>query len=179
MKSHVVYVPVPAQSHIGGMLKLAKILHHGGFFITFINTEFNHRRLLRSSGLTSLESLPDWRFFSIPDGIPLSDAEAASEPKFPGATQDISALCNSCRNYIVNPLCDLIGKLNEEVRRKNGSDVPPISHIVADVFMDFAAAPAAEKVGLPLVHLFTISACATMALTLSLVHRNMPYAVER
>jgi hypothetical protein len=28
------------------MLKLAKLLHARGFHVTFVNTEFNHRRLL-------------------------------------------------------------------------------------------------------------------------------------
>ncbi|KAI4312296.1 hypothetical protein MLD38_037121 [Melastoma candidum] len=154
MKSHVVCVPVPVQSHIGGMLKLARLLHHKGCFVTFINTEYNHRRLLHSGGLASLEDLPGWRFFAIPDGLPPSEADA---------TQDISALCDSIRDYIVNPLCDLLGKLTEEDGSKNGSEVPWISHIVADGFMNLATASAAEKFGLPLVHLFTIPGCATLA----------------
>ncbi|KAI4312290.1 hypothetical protein MLD38_037115 [Melastoma candidum] len=126
LKSHVVCLPIPVQSHIGGMLKLARLLHHRGCFVTFIDTEFNHRRLLHSRGLASLKDLPGWRFFVIPDGIPPSDADA---------TQDISALCDSIRDYIVNPLCDLLGKLTEEDGSKNGSEVPRISHIVADGFM--------------------------------------------
>ncbi|KAI4370985.1 hypothetical protein MLD38_019269 [Melastoma candidum] len=154
MKSHVVCVPLPVQSHIGGMLKLARLLHHRGCFITFVNTEFNHRRLIRSGGLASHEDLPGWRFFSVPDGIPPSDADA---------TQEIPALCYSCRDYVVNPLSDLLEKLKEEGRAENSPDVPPISHIVADGFMVFATAPAAERFGLPLVHLFTVAGCGALA----------------
>lgn len=38
------------------MLKLAKILHHKGFHITFVNTEYNHRCLLKSRGPDSLKN---------------------------------------------------------------------------------------------------------------------------
>ncbi|KAG5573315.1 hypothetical protein H5410_063081 [Solanum commersonii] len=56
-KPHAVCIPYPAQGHIDPMLKLAKILHHKGFHITFVNTKFNHRRLLRSRGSHSLDGL--------------------------------------------------------------------------------------------------------------------------
>ncbi|CAL8138717.1 unnamed protein product [Prunus armeniaca] len=75
-KPHVVCVPVPAQSHIKGMLKLAKLLHNRGFHITFVNTEFNHRRFLKSQGPNSLDGLPDFWFETIPDGLPDSDEDA-------------------------------------------------------------------------------------------------------
>ena len=49
-KPHAVCIPIPAQSHMTAMLKLSKLLHHEGFHITFINTEFNHQRFLKSRG---------------------------------------------------------------------------------------------------------------------------------
>ncbi|KAJ4841443.1 hypothetical protein Tsubulata_048655 [Turnera subulata] len=55
-KPHAVCIPLPYQSHIKSMLKLAKLLHHKGFHITFVNTEFNHRRLLQSRGPDSMEA---------------------------------------------------------------------------------------------------------------------------
>ncbi|KAM5586410.1 hypothetical protein ABKV19_005362 [Rosa sericea] len=72
-KPHAVCIPLPAQSHIKAMLKLTKILHHRGFHITFVNTEFNHKRFLKSRGPNSLDGLPDFYFEAIPDGIPESD----------------------------------------------------------------------------------------------------------
>ena len=51
------------------MLNLAKLLHQKGFYITFIHTEFNQRRLLKSGGSNSLDGLPDFRFETIPDGL--------------------------------------------------------------------------------------------------------------
>ncbi|MCL7044109.1 hypothetical protein MKW94_009456 [Papaver nudicaule] len=54
-KIHVVCIPFPLQSHITSMMKLAKILHFRGVHITFVNTEFNHQRLLNSRGPDSLK----------------------------------------------------------------------------------------------------------------------------
>ncbi|XP_040945587.1 linamarin synthase 2-like [Gossypium hirsutum] len=50
IKSHAVCLPFPAQGHVNPMMQLAKLLHSRGFHITFVNTEFNHRRLIRSRG---------------------------------------------------------------------------------------------------------------------------------
>ncbi|GLT93791.1 hypothetical protein SLE2022_115650 [Rubroshorea leprosula] len=69
-KPHAVCIPYPAQGHINPMLKLAKLLHHRGFHITFVNTELNHKRLLKSRGSDSLNGLPLFRFDTIPDGLP-------------------------------------------------------------------------------------------------------------
>ncbi|KAF5956107.1 hypothetical protein HYC85_008963 [Camellia sinensis] len=76
------------------MLKLAKLLHHKGFHITFINTEFNHRRLLKSQGHHSISGTPSFRFETIPDGLPSSELDA---------TQDIPALCHSILHNFLNP----------------------------------------------------------------------------
>ncbi|RVW31499.1 7-deoxyloganetin glucosyltransferase [Vitis vinifera] len=38
-KPHVVLIPYPAQGHVNPMLKLAKLLHNKGFFVSFVNTD--------------------------------------------------------------------------------------------------------------------------------------------
>ncbi|THG12225.1 hypothetical protein TEA_011843 [Camellia sinensis var. sinensis] len=50
-----------------------------GFHITFVNTEFNHKRLLKSRGPDSLNGLSSFRFETIPDGLPESDADATHD----------------------------------------------------------------------------------------------------
>ncbi|KAL0393717.1 UNVERIFIED_CONTAM: 7-deoxyloganetin glucosyltransferase [Sesamum latifolium] len=88
-KPHAVFVPFPAQSHITASLKLAKLLHHRGFHITFVN----HNRLHKSKASTFLENLPHFCFETFPDGLPPSDADA---------TQSVPALCESMpRNSFV------------------------------------------------------------------------------
>ncbi|KAK9050827.1 hypothetical protein SSX86_030201 [Deinandra increscens subsp. villosa] len=57
-KPHALCIPAPAQGHINPMLKLAKILHSKGFLITFVNTEFNHQRLVRSRGPEAVHNIP-------------------------------------------------------------------------------------------------------------------------
>ncbi|KAJ8648062.1 hypothetical protein MRB53_001085 [Persea americana] len=117
------------------MLKLAKLLHNRGFFITFVNTEFNHKRLLRSRGPDSLKGLDDFRFETIPDGLPPSDRDA---------TQDVPALCDSTSKNCSVPFRDLIVKMNSIV------GVPRISCILSDGIMSFTL-DAAEEHGIPLV----------------------------
>ncbi|KAH0705343.1 hypothetical protein KY290_010038 [Solanum tuberosum] len=145
-KSHAVCVPYPAQGHITPMLKLAKILHHKGFHITFVNTEFNHRRLLRSRGSHSLDGLLSFRFVTIPDGLPPSDADA---------TQDIPSLNESIIKTCLGPFRDLLAKLNDN---SNTSNVPPVTCIVSDGIMSFTLA-AAQELGVPQVQFWTTSAC--------------------
>ncbi|KAL2468115.1 UDP-glycosyltransferase 85A2 [Forsythia ovata] len=105
-KPHVVFIPFPAQGHINPMLQLAKILHSKGFHVTFVNTEFNHRRLLKSRGPDSLKGLESFRFETIPDGLPISNADA---------TQDVPSLCESTTNTCLAPFKDLLDRLNDTV----------------------------------------------------------------
>jgi hypothetical protein len=147
-KPHAVCIPFPAQGHVNPMLKMAKILHHRGFHITFVNTEFNYKRLLKSRGPNSLDGLPSFRFETIPDGLPDSDAEA---------TQNIQALCRSTRKNCLAPFRNLLLKLNDTA----SSNVPPITCIVSDGVMTFTLDAAAE-LGIPGVLFWTASACGFM-----------------
>ncbi|RZC77775.1 hypothetical protein C5167_002014 [Papaver somniferum] len=146
-KIHVVSVPYPTQSHISAMMKLAKILHFRGFHITFVNTEFNHQRLLNSRGPDSLTGLPDFRFETIPDGLP--------PPVNPNASQDFIALSISIQKNGLEPFRNLIHKLNDN----KYSNVPPVSFIVSDSFMSFTL-QAAKEFGIPEMLYCPISFCA-------------------
>ncbi|CAN0909873.1 (R)-mandelonitrile beta-glucosyltransferase, partial [Linum grandiflorum] len=146
-RPHAVCVPYPAQSHVKASLKFAKLLHHRGFHITFVNTEFNHNRFLNSGGSRALDGLPNFRFATIPDGVPPSDA---------GATQDIPSLSDSAMRFMVTPFRELIGRLNDA---ENGW--PAVSCVVADGMTMFAAEVAYE-IGVPSVSFWTWPACAVM-----------------
>lgn len=147
-KPHAVCVPFPAQGHVNPMLKVAKILHHKGFHITFVNSEFNHKRILKSRGPDSLNGLPSFRFETIPDGLPPTDVDA---------TQDIASLCESTSRTCLAPFRKLLHKLNDP-----SSDVPPVTCIVSDGVMGFTI-EAAEELGIPEVHFWTTSACGFLA----------------
>ncbi|XP_030944697.1 7-deoxyloganetin glucosyltransferase-like [Quercus lobata] len=148
-KPHVVCIPVPLQGHINPMLQLAKLLRHKGFYVTFVNTEYNHKRLLRSRGSNSLDGLPGFHFETIPDGLPPSDADVS---------QDIPSLAESLPKTCLVPLCNLITKLNDT----SSSNVPPVTCIVADGCMSFSI-DAADKFGIPCVLLWTPSACGFLS----------------
>ncbi|KAL8103698.1 hypothetical protein AgCh_028045 [Apium graveolens] len=144
-QGHVVCIPYPAQSHIKAMLKMAKLIHSKGIVITFVNTEYNHKRFLKSGGLQSLDGLPSFRFETIPDGLPWSDADS---------TQDIAVLCGSIiENNMLPPFHDLLSKLNAGPRQ--------VTSILSDGFMPFTA-DAAHLLGIHIVLLWTIAACGFM-----------------
>ncbi|KAG5111135.1 hypothetical protein JHK82_040358 [Glycine max] len=144
-KPHAVCIPYPAQGHINPMLKLAKLLHFKGFHITFVNTEYNHKRLLKARGPDSLNGLSSFRFETIPDGLPETDLDA---------TQDIPSLCEATRRTCSPHFKNLLAKIND-------SDAPPVSCIVSDGVMTFTL-DAAEELGVPEVLFWTTSACGFM-----------------
>ncbi|KAI3798821.1 hypothetical protein L1987_34100 [Smallanthus sonchifolius] len=147
-KPHAVCIPFPTQGHINPMLKLAKILHSKGFHITFVNTEFNHQRLLKSQGSNSLNRHQSFRFETIPDGLP--------PPENLDVTQDIPSLCKSTSENCLEPFKALLYKLNDT------KTTPPVSCIVSDGIMSFTL-DAADELGIPEALFWTNSACAVLA----------------
>ncbi|KAK7306031.1 hypothetical protein VNO77_43945 [Canavalia gladiata] len=143
---HIVCVPFPAQGHINPFMQLAKLLHWHGFHITFVHTDPNHRRLVRSLGPIFVKSQPRFRFETIPDGLPSWDGDA---------NPDVSALCHSTRKNCLAPFKELLIKLN------TSSGVPPVSFIVSDGVMTFAI-KAAQELNIPEAQFWTASACGLM-----------------
>ncbi|KAF7847010.1 hypothetical protein BT93_L3462 [Corymbia citriodora subsp. variegata] len=136
---HAVCVPFPAQGHVNPMMQLAKLLHARGVFVTFVNTEFNHRRLLRSKGPDSLQDLENFRFETIPDGLP------------PYVTQDPPPLCDSTRKNCLGPFKELLARINGD------QVVPPVTCVISDGMTSFAS-KAAKELGVPEVQFWTASA---------------------
>ncbi|KAB2613359.1 7-deoxyloganetin glucosyltransferase-like [Pyrus ussuriensis x Pyrus communis] len=162
-KPHAVCIPAPAQSHIKAMLKFSKLLHHRGFHITFVNTEFNHNRFLKSLGSNSLDGLPDFRFETIPDGLPPDSNQ--------DATQDTSLASDAISKNLLPPFRDLLIKLNDAAISINNVS-PPVTCIFSDGFMPFTIT-AADEIGLPLVLFFPISAGSFMG------YKQYPTLVEK
>ncbi|KAH9625414.1 hypothetical protein KSS87_008204 [Heliosperma pusillum] len=145
-KPHAICIPTPGQGHIIPMLKLAKILHSKGFHITFVHTEYNRNRFLRSNGPNALDGLPSFRFEAIPDGLPLTEENT---------TQDIPSLADSIERHSLGPFKELVTRLNKD------PSVPRVSCIVSDVVMYFTL-DVAEELGIPDVIFWTASACALL-----------------
>ncbi|KAF2284005.1 hypothetical protein GH714_017914 [Hevea brasiliensis] len=143
---HAILVPYPAQGHVSPLMQLGKLLHSRGFYITFVNTEHNHRRLIRSRGQEFINGLPDFKFEAIPDGLPYTDRDA---------TQHVPSLSDSTRKHCLAPFIELIAKLKES------PDVPPITCIISDGVMAFAI-DAAQHFGIPEIQFQTTSAAGFM-----------------
>uniref|UniRef100_A0A0D9VHH5 Glycosyltransferase N-terminal domain-containing protein n=1 Tax=Leersia perrieri TaxID=77586 RepID=A0A0D9VHH5_9ORYZ len=146
-KPHAVCLPFPAQGHVTPMMKLAKVLHCKGFHVTFVNTEYNHRRLIRSRGPGAVAGVPGFLFATIPDGLPPSDADA---------TQDPASLCYSTMTTCLPHFTSLLRELN-----RGAPGVPPVTCVVADNVMSFGI-DAAREVGVPCALFWTASACGYM-----------------
>lgn len=148
-RPHAVLIPQPAQGHVTPMLHLAKALHAKGFHITYVNSEYNHRRLLRSRGPDSLAGADGFCFEAVPDGLPPSDND--------DVTQDIAALCLSTTEHSAAPFRDLLARLNA----RPGSRAPAVSCVIADGVMSFAQR-VAEEMGILALVFWTTSACGFM-----------------
>lgn len=144
---HLLCIPFPAQGHVNPFMQLAKLLHSRGFFITFVYTEFNHSRLLRSKGPDAVRSFEGFRFETIPDGVP---------PSNPDATQSVTELLYYTQKHSVGPLRDLIKRINST------EGMPPVSCVVSDGIMCFAI-KVARELRIPEVQFWTASTCGFMA----------------
>ncbi|ERN14680.1 hypothetical protein AMTR_s00038p00215640 [Amborella trichopoda] len=143
-KPHAVCVPFPAQGHITPMMQLAKLLHARGFLITFVNNEYNHKRLLKSMGPDpSMAVVQGFIFESIPDGLPPIEIEA---------TQSIPDIFYYTRFSCLVPFRELVARLNST------EDLPPVSCVISDAATNFTQT-VADELGIPRVAFWTASAC--------------------
>ncbi|KAA8547920.1 hypothetical protein F0562_004349 [Nyssa sinensis] len=110
---HVLAIPYPAQGHVIPLMELAQCLVKHSFKVTFVNTEFNHKRVMNA--LSDKDSVGDQiHLVSIPDGLePWEDRN------------DLGKLSEAI--FQVMP-----GKLEELIEKINGSGSDNISCIIAD-----------------------------------------------
>ncbi|KAI5669864.1 hypothetical protein M9H77_19717 [Catharanthus roseus] len=144
-KPHAVCFPFPAQGHINPMIKLAKLLHHKGFHITFVHTDYNYNRLLKTNP-DSLKSSPDFHFETISDGLP---------PAAKNVDRDVVEVWASIVTHGVGAFRDLLNKIN------NNNNIPPVSCVVSDGNMLFTI-QVTDQMGLPNVALWVTSAFVVM-----------------
>lgn len=148
-RPHALMFPMAAQGHIQAMLQLAKVLHARGFYITFVNTEYIQQRLLTSGSVHALNSLPNFRFETIPDGLPLEH----------GRTSNLTELCRSLTDN--GPL--YFDKLIDKMKHlQTEGVVPPLTCIISDGVLSFPQ-KTARKLGVPRVAFWTHSACGFSA----------------
>ncbi|KAI4352477.1 hypothetical protein L6164_006727 [Bauhinia variegata] len=132
-------LPYPAQGHVNSLMNFSRKLAERGFKILFVNTDFNHKRIMAS--LAEQDSLvgSNIELLSIPDGLGPEENR-----------NDLGKLCSA----LMNTMPGLLEKFIEDI---NVDDTHSISCIVADVNMGWAL-EVAKKLGIRGAVLWTASA---------------------
>ncbi|KAI3458620.1 hypothetical protein Pfo_015283 [Paulownia fortunei] len=144
---HVLIFPLPVQGHLNSMLNLAELLCLAELHITFIVSDFSHRRLLKHTMVPStFSNYPGFRFQTISDGLP---------DDHPRAGAQVIDIFHSVRKITV----PLFKKMMVEKKKFASPNRRPVTCIIADGQLDFAA-DFAEENGVPLIYFRTIGACA-------------------
>ena len=118
------HISYPVQGHINPLFKLAKLLHLRGFHITFVNTEYNKKRLLKSRDPNSLDGL--------------TPMEGNGD-----VTQDIYPLVQSIMTNFLQPFDELLTRLHQST---NDGLIPPITCLISDCSMPFTVDATEEHV---------------------------------
>lgn len=143
----MVIVPYPAQGHVAPLMQLARLLYGRGAHVTFVHTQYNYRRLLRAKGEAAVRppsaAAASFRVEVIEDGMSLSVPQ-----------HDVAALVDAVGRNCPGPFRDLLRKLADEEH----AGVPPVTCVMADTAMAFAAT-AAREAGIADALFFTASAC--------------------
>ncbi|XP_050226881.1 UDP-glycosyltransferase 83A1-like [Mercurialis annua] len=126
---HVLVIPYPAQGHVIPMMELSQNFVKHGFKITFVNTDYNHKRVLENNNELLGEEVIS--LVSIPDGLePWEDRN------------DLGILSEAIFSVMPGKLEELIQRINDA-----SEEDEKISCIVADLNMGWAL-QVAEKMNI-------------------------------
>ena len=101
VKPHILALPFPAQGHVIPLMELSERLVNQGFKVTFVNTDYNHKRVMNAMSEASVGD-DRIRLVSLPDGLePWEDRN------------DLAKLMEACRVVMSKNLEELITKINE------------------------------------------------------------------
>lgn len=153
---HAVIVPLPAQGHVNVLINFAQLLAMRDVFVTFVNTEWIHKRMVEASkDPKSLVFRNDpeldqqgqrIRFLSIPDGLPPDH----------GRTSNPGELMVSLQK--LGPALEELLRSTEE----KSAACPPITFIVTDAFMS-CTEQVASNMKVPKVIFWPLCAAASIA----------------
>ncbi|WVZ65969.1 hypothetical protein U9M48_015249 [Paspalum notatum var. saurae] len=161
-EAHVLVFPVPAQGHLNSFLHFSTGLLRAGLHVTFLHTHHNLRRLGAEAAAAAAAS-PRLRFMSVPDGLP---------DDHPRAVDGLPELMESLRTTAADAYRGLLLAASRSQHRDADDGFPPVTCVVADGIMPFAA-DIAEELGVPAIAYRTVSACAVLA------YLSVPRLLER
>nr|GMD56256.1 UDP-glycosyltransferase 83A1-like [Ipomoea batatas]GME11392.1 UDP-glycosyltransferase 83A1-like [Ipomoea batatas] len=136
-KPHILAIPYPAQGHVIPTMELCLCLVKHGCKVTFVNTEFNHNRIIKSMS----EADNVMNLVSVPDGLGVEEDR-----------NDTKKLAEAV--FKVVP-----GKVEALIRKINESDENRVSCVIADENLGWAL-DLAKKLGLQRVAFWTASAAS-------------------
>ncbi|KAK6255928.1 UDP-glucuronosyl/UDP-glucosyltransferase - like 10 [Theobroma cacao] len=126
---HILAIPYPAQGHVIPLMELSHSLAKHGFQITFVNSDFNHQRVMDAFA-NKVDPEGSIRLVSIPDGMEVGENRNLLGKLTDGLSQ-------------VMP-----GELKELIQKIDRLEDDKITHVIADVNMGWALEVAAEM-GIP------------------------------
>ncbi|GJN21088.1 hypothetical protein PR202_gb08536 [Eleusine coracana subsp. coracana] len=145
--AHAVFFPFPAQGHVAAALHLARLLHvHHGARVTFVHSERNRRRILRSRGPAALAGAPGFRFAAVPDGLPPSSDEDAEDDHSPEHIAALLAFIDASVPHL------------RAVLDSAAASGAPATCVVSDI-ASVLRASGQELMGVPAVAFWTTGAC--------------------
>ncbi|KAK7366883.1 hypothetical protein VNO80_08886 [Phaseolus coccineus] len=146
--NHVVLLPGPMQGNVNSMMKLAQLLALHHFHVTFLTTDFIHRRLHRFADIQALsQTYPNLELKSISDGLP------DDHPRSDNALADLYSFMNSHAKPLIRDI------LVSQTAAK-----PKVTCLIGDGFLGGLTADEADEVGIPVIHFRAISASCFWAL---------------
>ncbi|GAV75831.1 UDPGT domain-containing protein [Cephalotus follicularis] len=148
--AHVLVLPFPAQGHVNPMMLLSKKLAKDGCKVTFVNTDFFHKKIKSAMALGDSVNHDQIHMVSIPDGMGPEDDR-----------NELGKLCAAMLNTMPAKLEELIRGINCSSKGDN-----PITCVLADLSMGWAM-EIAEKMGIGRA-VFWPQAAASLALTVSI-----------
>ena len=139
---HVLIFPMPFQGHLNSMLNLSHLFCLAEFDVTFIISDFSHRRLLQHTTVAStFARYPGFQFRTFPDGLP---------EDHPRSGHRAMEFMSSVKNVTVPLFKEMMIQENflaSATRRR-------VTCFVADGVLNFAA-DFCEENGLPLIYFRT------------------------
>nr|CAB3494715.1 unnamed protein product [Digitaria exilis] len=146
---HALLLPYPAQGHVIPFMELAHRLLDAGFAVTFVNTEFNHRRVVTAAAGSPPASSERLRLVGVADGMD------------DGEDRDNLVRLNSTMKEAMPPQLEKL--LDGEWRSAagdgdgDGGGLGKVTCVVVDAGMSWAL-DAAKRRGLPTAALWPASA---------------------